>query len=88
VWDNGYTQIVGKPTQGDSLLDGYLIGPESELISCDTIQGISYHCGVLLDVEWIGSDVVTQQKRSVTAYNKTDIIGLQNFLWEKLPTWA
>jgi hypothetical protein len=21
VWDNGYTQMVGKPTRGDSLLD-------------------------------------------------------------------
>jgi len=25
VWDNGYTQVVGKPTQGDSLLDVYLV---------------------------------------------------------------
>jgi hypothetical protein len=43
---------------------------------------------VLLDVEWIGSNIATQQKRSVLAYHKTDIVGLQNFLWEKLPTWA
>jgi len=25
VWDNGYTQLVGKLTRGDSLLDVYLI---------------------------------------------------------------
>ena len=25
VWDNGYTQVVGKPTRGDSLLDVYLV---------------------------------------------------------------
>jgi hypothetical protein len=43
---------------------------------------------VFLDVEWTGSGVVTQQKRSVPVYHKTDVIGLQNFLWEKLPTWA
>jgi hypothetical protein len=71
VWDNGYTQVVGKPTRGDSLLDVYLIRPESALISCSTVQGISDHCGVLLEVEWIGSGVVTQQKRSVLAYHKT-----------------
>jgi hypothetical protein len=33
VWDNGYTQVVGKPTRGDSLLDFYLVRPESALIS-------------------------------------------------------
>jgi hypothetical protein len=88
VWDNGYTQVVSKPTRGDSLLDVYLIRPESALISCCTVQGISDHCGVLLDVEWIGSGVMTQQHRSVPAYHKTDVIGLQNFLWDKLPTWA
>jgi hypothetical protein len=43
---------------------------------------------VLLDVERIGSGVVTHQNRSVPAYHKTDVIGLQNFLWDKLPTWA
>jgi hypothetical protein len=31
---------------------------------------------------------VTQQKRSVPVYHKADVIGLQNFLWDKLPTWA
>jgi hypothetical protein len=25
VWDNGYTQVVGTPTRGDSLLDAYLV---------------------------------------------------------------
>jgi hypothetical protein len=56
VWDNGYAQLIGKPTQGDSLQDVYLIRPESALISCGTVQGISDHCGVLLDVDWLGSD--------------------------------
>jgi len=52
VWNNGYSQVVGKPTRGDSLLDVYLVRPESALISCGTVQGISDHFGVLLDVEW------------------------------------
>jgi hypothetical protein len=62
VWDNGYTQVVGTPTQGDSLLDVYLVRPESSLISCDMVQGISYHCGVLLDVEWAEKGFLTQEK--------------------------
>jgi hypothetical protein len=65
VRDNEYTEVVSKPTRGDSLLDVYLIRPESAHITCCTVQGISYHCGVLLDVEWIGNGVVTQQNRSV-----------------------
>jgi hypothetical protein len=39
-------------------------------------------------VEWIISGVGPQQKRSVPAYHKTDVIGLQKFLWDKLTTWA
>jgi len=80
--------MVDTPTRGNSLLDIYLIRPESAFITCSTVQGISDHCGILLDVEWIGSGVVPQQKRSVPAYHKTDVIGLQTFLWDKLTTWA
>jgi hypothetical protein len=32
VWDNGYTQVVGKPTRGKSLLDIYVVRLESALI--------------------------------------------------------
>jgi hypothetical protein len=45
LWDNGYTQVVEKPTRGDSLLDVHLVRPESELISCDTVQGTGDHAG-------------------------------------------
>jgi hypothetical protein len=62
VWDIGYTQLVGKPIRGDSLLDVYLVRPESSLLSRDTVQGISDHCGVLLDVERSEKDFVTQEK--------------------------
>ena len=62
MWDNRYTQAVEKPTQVDSLLDVYLVQPESALISCSTIQGISDHCRVLLEVEWVGNGFVTQEK--------------------------
>ena len=87
VWENGFTQIVDKPTRGDSLLDVYLIRPENALISCSTVQGISDHCGVFLEVEWSGCWDGTKEERTVPMYHKTNIIGLQKFLWEKFP-WA
>jgi hypothetical protein len=80
--------VVGKPTQGDSLLDIYLVRPESALISCGTVQGISDHCGVLLDVEWVETGFVTQEQQLVPVYHKTNVLGLQKFLRGKLPTWA
>jgi hypothetical protein len=43
---------------------------------------------VLLDVEWAGKGFVTQKKRLVPAYNKTNVLGLEQFLRDKLPTWA
>jgi len=29
VWENGFSQVVISPTQGDALLDVYLVQPES-----------------------------------------------------------
>jgi hypothetical protein len=49
---------------------------------------ISDHCGVLLDVEWLETGFVTQEKRLVPVYHKTNVLGLQKFLRDKLPTWA
>ena len=88
MWDNGYTQAVGKLTRGDSLLDVYLVRRENALISCVAVQRISDHCGALLKVEWVEKGFVTRKKRLVTAYHKTNVLGLQNFLRDKLPTWA
>jgi hypothetical protein len=85
VWENGYKQVVEKPTRGDSLLDVYLVRPESEFVSCDITQGISDHCGVLLEMKWEDMGFVTHGKRSVPVYHKTNVIGLQNFLRDKLP---
>jgi hypothetical protein len=52
VWENGYTQVVGSLTPGDAFLDIYLVWPESSFTSCSIVQGISDHCGALLQVEW------------------------------------
>ena len=88
VWDNGYTQVVGKPTRGDSLLDIHVVRPDCELISCETVQEISDHCWVLLEVEWGSHCCETQEKRLLPVYRKTNVLGLQTFLRDKLPTWA
>ena len=56
--------------------------------SCGTVQGISDQCGALLDVEWADKFSVTQEKRLVPAYHKANVLGLQQFLRDKLPAWA
>ena len=88
VWDNGYTQIVSSPTRGDALLDIYLLRPESLLISCNVLPGISNHNGVLLLVEWNEIWREPEVERIVPLYHKTDVLGLQAFLREKFNLWA
>jgi hypothetical protein len=88
VCDNGYTQVVSGPTRGDALLDIYLIKPESLLISCNILSGISDHNGVLLEVEWDEICREPQVERIVPLYHKTDVLGLQAFLREKFKLWA
>jgi hypothetical protein len=83
VWDNGYSQVVSGPTRGDALLDIYLIKPESSLISSNILSGISDHNGVLLEVERDEICREPQVERTVPLYHKTDVLGLQAFLWEK-----
>jgi len=39
VWENGYAQVVNSLTQGDALLDIYLVRPNSAFISCSNLQG-------------------------------------------------
>jgi len=84
VWDNGYTQVVNSPKRGETLLDIYHLRPESSLISCNILPRISDHNGVLWEVEW--DEICWQPKveRIVPVYHKTDVLGLQAFLWESL----
>jgi hypothetical protein len=70
------------------LLDVYLVRPQSALIADGTVQEISDHCGVLLEVERIEKGFVTQEKPLVTMHHETNVLGLQTFLQDKLPTWA
>ena len=79
VWDSGYTQVVVKPTRGDSLLDVYLVRPDSTLIFCDTVQGNSDHCAVLLEVDWVEKGLENHEKSLIPIYHKTNVLGIQNY---------
>jgi len=67
-----------KTTRGDSLLDVYIVRPVSILISCDTVEGISDHCGVLLEMYWVEKGLETHEKRLIPIYHMTNLLGLQN----------
>ena len=88
VWENGYSQVIDSPTQGDALLDVYLVWPESSVTSSGILYGVSDHLAVILEVEW--EDICTdpQVERVVLVYNKTDDSGLQKFLHDKFVAWA
>ena len=76
---------MGK--QHGGFLAGHIPGStQGELISCEMVQGISDHCGVLLEVEWGGHYWETQEKRLIPVYHKTNMLGLETFLRDKLPT--
>jgi hypothetical protein len=78
-------QVVDSPTRGVALLDVYLVQPESSLASCSIVQGISDHCGVLLEVE---CEENYCRPRLVQVYHKANVLGLQTFLLDKLTIWA
>jgi hypothetical protein len=88
VWGNGYTPVVYSPTRGDALLDIYLVRPESSFTSCSIVQGISDHCGVLLEVEWEENYCRPHVERLVPVYHKANILGLQTILRNKFAIWA
>ena len=88
VWENGYFQVVDSPTRGDAILDVYLVRPESSFTSCSIVQGISDHHGVLLEVDWEENSFVPQSERLIPVYYKTDVVGLQTFLRDRLSVWA
>jgi hypothetical protein len=77
VWGNGYTQVVERPTRGETLLNVYLVRPESSFTSCSIVQGISDHCGVLLEIEWEEKYCRPQVERLFPVYHKANILGLQ-----------
>jgi hypothetical protein len=88
IWDDGYTQVVESPTQGDALMDVYPVRPEVSLIACNFVPGISDHCAVLLEIDWVIPGPETQIGRLVPVYNKTDISGLKTFPREKFSKWV
>jgi hypothetical protein len=85
VWENGYSQVNESPTRGDAFLDVYLVLPEILFTSRSTVQGISNHNGVILEVDWEENCLKPQLERVVPVYNKTEVLGLQSFLRGKFP---
>ena len=52
VWEIGYSQVTDSPTRGYALLDVHLVRPEISVTSSGTVQGVSDHLAVILEVEW------------------------------------
>jgi hypothetical protein len=80
--------LVDILTQEDALLDVYLVRAESSFTSRSTLQRISDHCGVLLEVKWEGNYCVPQAEKQIPVYHKTNVLGLQTFLQDKFTVWA
>ena len=88
VWENGHTPVVNSSTRGNALFDVYLVRPESAFTSRSNVQGISDHCGVLLEVEWGENCREHQVERLVPVYHNTNATGLQSFLRGKFTSWT
>jgi hypothetical protein len=88
VWENGYTQVANSSTRRDSLLDVYLVRPESAFTSCSNVQGTSDYCEVLLEAEWGENCREHQVEILVSVYHKTNVTGLSSFLRGKFSSWA
>jgi hypothetical protein len=54
----------------------------------DTVQGISDHDGIVLEVEWEESSWELQGERVVPVYNRTNVLGLQTFLRDKFAVYT
>ena len=71
VWENGYSQVIDSPTRGDALLIVYFVRPEGSVTSSGTVQGVSDHLAVILEVEWEDTSTEPQVERVALVYNKT-----------------
>jgi hypothetical protein len=75
VWENGYSQVIKSPTRGEALLVVYLVRPGISVTSSGTLQGVSDHLAVILEVEWEDTYTEPQVVRVVPVYNKTGVAG-------------
>jgi len=65
-----------------------MVRPESVVTYSGVVHGISDQQPVILVAKWKEMCRETQAERLVQVYNKTDIVGLQIFLWNKFEAWA
>jgi hypothetical protein len=70
------------------LFPSLTVRPESSFTSCSIVQGISDHCGVLLEVEWEENYCRPQVERLFPVYHEANVLGLQTFLQDKFTIWA
>ena len=64
-------------------MDIYLLRPESSVMSCNILSGISDYNGVLLEVEWDEICLEPKVERIVPVCHKTEVLGLETLLQEK-----
>ena len=79
---------MDSPNRGDAFLDVYLFRQESSATSSGTVEGVSDHLAVILEVEWEDTCTEPQVERVVPVYNKTDVSGLETFLRDKNVFWS
>jgi len=88
VWENGFTQVVDRPTQGDALLDVYLVRHGVSFTASSIVQEIRDHHGGILEFEWEENCCVPRIENLVPVYHKTDVLGLQTLPRDKFGIWA
>ena len=66
----------------------YCVRPEIPFTASSTLQGISDHYVVILEVQWEENCCVPLVERLVPVYRKTDVLRLQTFLRDKFALCA
>ena len=66
----------------------HIVLPEIPFTASSTLQGISDHYGVILEVQWEENCCVPQVESLVPVYRKTEVLRLQTFLRDKFAVWA
>ena len=70
VWENGYSQAIGRPTRGDALLEDFLVRTKSSVTSSCIVERVSDHEAVTLEVEWEDTCIEPHVEWIVPVYKK------------------
>ena len=83
MWENGFIQLVDRPTRWDALLDIYLVRHGISFTASSIVQRISDHHGGILEVELEENYCEPQVEALVPVYHKTNVLVLQAILRDK-----